>query len=359
MNRNAIALALSLLVGPALAPGAIAQGAPTAITEQEAHAIGVDAYVYFYPLVTMDVTRRQLTNMEPGKEVLKGPMNMFNNATAYPPADFKGVVRPNFDTLYSSAYVDMTREPVVVSVPDTAGRYYLLPMLDMWSDVFASPGWRTTGTGAGNLLVTPPGWRPDLRERFVEEFKLPNGTQRIDAPTPYVWIVGRIKTDGPPDYDAVRKIQAALKITLLSEWGKPPKQPEVKIDPSVDMKTPPKVQVDTMPAAKYFAYAAELLKVNPPHLTDQPVIARMKRTGIEPGAVSSWMPFNYERDGSLTLYFQNESPGKDKEVNWLPAPKGPFNLAMRLYAPKSEALTGKWNPPAITSVPGLPNLTAQ
>jgi hypothetical protein len=253
----------------------------------------------------------------------------------------------------------MTREPVVVSVPDTAGRYDLLPMLDMWSDVFASPGWRTTGTGAGNLLVTPPGWRPDLRERFVEEFKLPNGTQRIDAPTPYVWIVGRIKTDGPPDYDAVRKIQAALKITLLSEWGKPPKQPEVKIDPSVDMKTPPKVQVDTMPAAKYFAYAAELLKVNPPHLTDQPVIARMKRTGIEPGAVSSWMPFNYERDGSLTLYFQNESPGKDKEVNWLPAPKGPFNLAMRLYAPKSEALTGKWNPPAITSVPGLPNLTAQ
>ena len=109
------------------------------------------------------------------------------------------------------------------------------------------------------------------------------GTQRIDAPTPYVWIIGRTKTDGPPDYDAVHKIQAGYKITPLSDWGKTPKPVEVKIDPSVDMKTPPKVQVDTMPAGKYFAYAAELLKLHPPHLTDEPIIAQMKRIGIEPG----------------------------------------------------------------------------
>jgi hypothetical protein len=466
----------------------MAQGTAPAITEAEAHAIAVDAYVYFYPLVTMDVTRRQFTNVELGKELGKGPMNTFNNVPEYPPADFKGVVRPNFDTLYSIAYLDMTKEPVVVSVPDTNGRYYLLPMLDMWSDVFASPGWRTTGTQAGNFLVTPPGWRPDLRDRFVEEFKLPKDTQRIDAPTPYVWIIGRTKTDGPSDYDAVHKIQAGFKVTLLSEWGKPAKPAEVKIDPNVDMKTPPKIQVDTMPAGKYFAYAAELLKVNPPHITDEPIIARMKKIGIELGksfeidkvlpavrkalesapeagqklmewkvptlarvanywsmntdtmgvygnyylkraivaqvglganlpddaiyplslgdetgkplegankytlhfdagatppvnafwsvtlydpegfqvpnslnrfAVSSWMPFKHNADGSLDIYFQNESPGKDKEATWLPAPKGAFNLTMRLYAPKSEALTGKWNPPPVTRVQGLPSLTAQ
>ena len=68
-------------------------------------------------------------------------------------------------------------------------------------------------------------------------------------------------------------------------------------------------------------------------------------------AVSSWMSFKYGQDGSLDLYFQNISPGADKETNWLPAPKGPFNLTMRLYAPKSEALTGKWNPPPVMKRP--------
>ena len=171
---------------------------------------------------------------------------------------------------------------MIVSVPDTGGRYYLLPMLDMWTDVFASPGWRTTGTQAGNFLVAPPGWRPDLRDGS-SKIQAAEGHPAHRCADAYVWIIGRTKTDGPPDYDAVHKIQAGYKVTPLSEWGKAPKPVEVKIDPSVDMKTPPKIQVDTMPAGKYFAYAAELLKLNPPHLTDEPIIAQMKRIGIEPG----------------------------------------------------------------------------
>ena len=361
-------------------------------------------------------------------------------------------------------------------------------MLDMWSDVFASPGWRTTGTTAANYLVAPPGWRPDLRDKFIDEYKLPKDTQLINAPTPYVWIIGRIKTDGPPDDDAVNKIQAGLKLTPLTEWGKASKPVEQKIDASVDMKTPPKIQVDTMQGGPYFAYAAELLKLQPPHVTDEPILARMKRIGIEPGksfdiarldpsvrkaieaapeaaqklmewktptlarvannwsmntdtmgvygnyylkraivaqvglganlpedaiyplnlgdeggrpldgankysihfdkdamppanafwsitlydpegfqvgnslnrfAVSSWMPFKYNADGSLDLYFQNENPGNGKDSNWLPAPKGPFNLTMRLYAPKLEALTGKWNPPPIVKTQATLGPSAQ
>jgi hypothetical protein len=254
----------------ALAVPALAE---TPLTEQQAHAIGVEAYLYFYPLITMDVTRKQFTNFEPGKEIGRGPMNAIWNVPAYPPASDKGVVRYNFDTLYSVGWLNMTMEPMVVSVPDTGGRYYLLPMLDMWTDVFASPGWRTTGTQAGNFLLTPPGWSGDV----------PAGMTPISASTPIVWIIGRTKTDGPPDYDAVHKIQAGYKVTPLSQWGKAPVPPTATIDPSVDMKTPPKVQVDTMSAEKYFAYAAELLKVIPPHITDQPILAQLKQIGFESG----------------------------------------------------------------------------
>jgi hypothetical protein len=244
-----------------------------AITEEAARAIGVDAYLYFYPLISMDITRRQSTNIEAGKEFGKGPMNTFVNVPAFPPADLRLVVRVNFDTLYSIAWLDLTKEPQIVSVPDTDGRFYLMPMLDMWTDVFASPGWRTTGTQAANFLLTPPGWSGAV----------PDGSTRIDAPTPYVWIIGRTKTDGPADYDAVHKVQAGYKVTPLSSPGNPARAVTVTIDPSVDMKTPPKVQADTMPAAKYFAYGAELLKLHPPHITDGPIIAQMKRIGIEPG----------------------------------------------------------------------------
>ena len=267
-------ITLAALLGTALAVGALpAARAADAISEQEAHAIGVEAYVYFYPLVTMDLTRRQLTNGGPEASPIQGPMNTFVNIGAYPTADMKVVVRPNFDTLYSSAWLDLTKEPVIVSVPDTGGRYYLLPMLDMWTDVFASPGWRTTGTQAAKFLVAPPGWTGSV----------PEGVTRIDSPTPYVWIIGRTKTDGPADYDAVHKIQAALKVTSLSQWGKPAQPVTAAFDPSVDMKTPPKAQVDTMPAAKYFAYAADILKQQPPHLTDQPIVARMRRIGLVVG----------------------------------------------------------------------------
>jgi hypothetical protein len=150
------------------------------LTTDEAQAIGIEAYLYFYALVSMDITRRVATNLPPGKMPGFGPHNMFHSFREYPAGDFKSVVRPNFDTLYSSAFLDLTDGPVVVSVPDTGGRYYLLPMLDMWTDVFASPGWRTTGTQAADYLVTPPGW-----SRAV-----PSGMTRISAPTPYVWIIG-------------------------------------------------------------------------------------------------------------------------------------------------------------------------
>src|SRR5271166_4448215 len=229
-----VRFAFAALFGIALVGGSLptARAAET-ISEEDAHSIGVAAYVYFYSLVTMDITRKQLTNVAKPDGVA-APVNAFANIPEYPPANMKVVVRPNFDTLYSSAWLDLTKEPMVVSVPDTHGRYYLLPMLDMWTDVFASPGWRTTGTEAGDYAVVPPGWSGSL----------PAGVVRIDAPTPYVWIIGRTKTDGPADYEAVHKIQAGFKITPMSRWGMQPEPAVGAVDPSVDMKTPPKITVD-------------------------------------------------------------------------------------------------------------------
>ena len=456
-------LSAIMLTGASIALSAAAQSAST----EETQTIVQEAYIYLYPLITMDVTRRQAINSDPKTNPTGGPANAFSHIRAFPKADFRAVVRPNFDTLYSSAWLDLTEGPVVVSNADTGGRYFLLPMLDMWTDVFAAPGKRTNGTGAANFALVPPGWSGHL----------PQGVERIDAPTPYVWIIGRTQTNGVKDYNAVHKVQDGYKITLLADWGKSPRVIEQKIDTSVDVKTEPRKLVNEMPAVDYFKYGAELMKLNPPHLTDWSVIARVKRIGLEPGKsfdaskvsadvlangasaglkfmqekvptlariANGWQmntdtmgvygnyyikraivamiglganqpedaiyplnvgdvdgkpvmaenkhilhfskdelppvgafwsltmydadgfqvanPLNrfaigdrdrlkYNPDGSLDLYVQNESPGPDKEANWLPAPKsGQLGITMRLYAPMPQALDGRWNPPAIKRV---------
>ena len=273
--RGFISAAAAILAAVASLGGSMsmAQTSTAGLPTAEIEAIAVEAYVYLYPLVTMDVTRRQSINAEPGKIVGHAPANMFAHIRAYPGADFRGVVRPNFDTLYSSCWLDLTEEPMIVSAPDTDGRYYLMPMLDMWSDVFAAPGKRTSGTQAIRYAVVGPKWQGTL----------PEGIERIQAPTPYVWIIGRTQTNGPKDYDAVHKVQDGFTVTPLSQWGKTPTTPMAKIDPTVDMKTPPLDQVNSMPAARYFAYGLELMAKHPSHVSDWSQIARLRRIGLEPG----------------------------------------------------------------------------
>jgi hypothetical protein len=250
-----------------------AQAAP--ISEQEAYEIGVEAYVYAYPLVTMELTRRQVTNVErTGRTPGRGPMNSLIHLRAYPDGAYRDVVRPNFDTLYSMAWLDLEREPMIISMPDNQGRYYLAPLLDMWSEVFAAPGSRTTGNGARNFAVVAPGWHGTL----------PVGVERIDAPTPVVLMAERTQTNGVTDYAAVHTFQDGMRVTPLSLWGKPASTPEAgPIDASVDMKTPPMKQVNALTAVDFYRTAARLMGQYAPHQTDYEILARMKRIGLEPG----------------------------------------------------------------------------
>ena len=249
---------------------------PFAACEESPEQIAYDAYLYAYPLVLMDVTMRQMTNVTaPDPDHGRAPINQFCHAQTFPPVEFQAVARPTFDTLYSTAWLDLGSEPIILSLPDTNNRYYLMEMLDMWSDVFDSPGFRTTGTGPGNFAITGPQWKG----------KLPKDVIELHAPTPFVWIIGRTQTNGKQDYEAVHAIQDKYLLTPLSRWVNPHRRPKPvpPIDPNVDDKTPPITQVEQMDGLTFFTRFSEVLKKNSPHANDYPILHRMKAIGIEPG----------------------------------------------------------------------------
>jgi hypothetical protein len=436
------------------------------VSRQLAHDLGVEAYIYGYPLVLMDATRRLGTNVPKAGENA-APINQIGAKRTFPDDTFTTVVSPNADTLYSFAFLDLAKEPMVLSVPEMGNRYYLMEMLDAWTNVFASPGTRTTGSGKADFALVGPKWSGSL----------PAGVQEINCPTNLVWIIGRTQTNGQSDYAAVHAIQDQYKLTPLSAFGKSYTAPDnVPVMDSVDMKTPPVEQVFQMDATTFFGRLNTLMQDNPPFAADGETLKRFAAIGVAPGrpfdlkalnpdvasgletsvrdgkakivaeaanphgkAINGWefmnnvgrygtdylwravvglvglganlpedavyprstkdsngQPFSganryeiqfakgqlppvgafwsitmynsnqffaknpigryaigdrdklkFNNDGSLTLYLQNESPGKDKESNWLPAPKDSFNLLMRLYWPKKEILDGIWSPPAV------------
>ncbi|MGY6214488.1 DUF1254 domain-containing protein [Methylolobus aquaticus] len=441
--------------------------------EKAALAAGTEAVVYGLPLVIMDLTQRKSTNVS-RPEAFSAPVNQFAHVRVFPDASFKDVVRANVDTLYSVAWLDVSREPMVLSVPDTKGRYYLMPMLDAWTNVFASPGKRTTGTKPGRFAITGPGWAGPL----------PKGVQQIKAPTAMVWIIGRTQTNGPKDYPAVHAIQNGYRLVPLSAFGNGRyRAPDAPVNAAVDMKTPPVDQLKAMSSAAFFDRLAALLKANPPPTSETGMLAKLAAIGIVPGekfdpgkldpavakgleqalpatlakleaaaketgapvngwrvtpmnvgnfgsdygtravialmglganlpqdaiypsaftdgagapltganryvihfangatppvdafwsltlydaqsffvpnpinryAISSWMPLKKNNDGSIDIHVQHQSPGKDKESNWLPAAAGPFNVTLRMYWPSTKApsmLDRSWTPPAITPMP--------
>ncbi|MHC8387358.1 DUF1254 domain-containing protein [Pseudomonas sp. MDT2-39-1] len=171
--------------------------------------------------LTLAVTVVLPLDSQAQSKVISQEANAFVTVPQYPSEDFKAVVQSNVDTLYSIAWLDLTKEPQVITAPDTAGRLYVLPMLDMWSDVFASPGGYATGTQSSEFVVTPPGWTGTV----------PAGLNHLPAPTPFVWVVGRTDVSGAVDYAMVNRIQAGYTVTPLSQIDKRTEQvdPEIAI----------------------------------------------------------------------------------------------------------------------------------
>lgn len=456
-------LSLSTLAGKALAfddPIMALEGATDDL------ALASDAYVFGYPLVTMEMTRRVMTNVAEPKGT-RAPMGSIIKLRQYPDASFRDVTAPNADTLYTTAFFDVGDEPWVLDQPDMGERYFLLPLLSGWTDVFEVPGSRTTGGARQTFLITGPGWNGTV----------PDGMKQLKSPTAMVWLLGRIYCTGTPeDYAAVHALQDAFKLQPLSTWGKD-FTPAGKVDPSVDMKTPVRDQVNALPLRDYFTLLADLMKRNPPAEADAPALAGFARIGLVAGKnydpsvlgdhgasevpklsfdrmklhfldsddikrINGWSytvkagvygtdylqralvtaiglganrpqdaiyptslkpgliedydgkhnyvirfekgklppvrgfwsltmydeqmffvanPINrysmslrtnpvLEADGSLVIYVQNESPGKDREANWLPAPKGKFHLMLRLYWPDENSpsiIDGSWTIPAV------------
>lgn len=458
--KNMLILMLAML----LAIPCLAQPAAK-MSEQEALKLGTEAYIYGYPLITMDMTRRVMTNVT-NVTALKAPMGQFVNAREYPTPAFQDVTAPNADTLYSVAWLDLSKEPYILHVPDEQGRYYLMPILSTWTDVFTDPGTRTTGTEAHDFAIVGPHWQGTL----------PKGVIAYQSPTDIVWVLGRTYCTGTPeDYQAVHAIQDQYSLTPLSFYGKPYTPPSGTVDANIDMKTPVRNQVNNLDAEAYFSKLAMLLQDNPPAAADAPMVAKLAKLGIVPGqpfdinqldpaaakglaqavkagqeqilayaknagktangwvfstqtglygtnylqrAFITWVglganrpqdaiypatkvdsngkplngtnkyvihfakgetppvkgfwsltlynkqlffaanPLNryslsprnslrYNADGSLDLYIQHDSPGSEKESNWLPAPEGDFILMFRFYWPKDTIINGNWNPPAV------------
>lgn len=234
--------------------------------------IASEAYIYGYPLVLVDVIRETLTNVSaPGENA--APMNHFCNRRTFP-NPLTALESANADTLTSIAFLDLARDPIILSLPDMDSRYYFMPLLDAWTNIFATLGTRTTGNVEGAYAITGPKWSGELPAR----------AQQIKSPTDMVWIIGRTQTNGRRDYASVHEIQDKYKLTSLSAFGKAYPSPRSSpVSLRVDMKTPPVDQVAHMNARTFFNRMNSVMKNNSPSPEDSKAIQRFAIIGVAPG----------------------------------------------------------------------------
>jgi hypothetical protein len=238
----------------------------------DAAAAAADGFVFGYPLVLTNRIRAWMTAVQaPDSSRMCAPSNRFVHARAVPEAT---AGQPRAGVLRSSAWLDLGATPVVLSVPETHGRFYALSLVDLWTDVFASVGARTTGTGGGSYVIVGPSWGGTT---------LPAGALPIRAPTRMARIAGYTQVDGDGGYSGAHAVQDDYELKPLIEGLA---SREVVERPAV--RTPPIVQVEQMDAPTFFSELAAQMRDNPPRLEDRAIVDRMRRLGLLPDGDLSW-----------------------------------------------------------------------
>jgi len=232
------------------------QGLP----EQQAYEIGVKAYIFSYPFVLLDRIKEDFS------------VNQLRHSQRLANPSFRGGGHPNVDTLYSNAWLDLASEPMLLSMPDTNGRYFIVQFMDAWTETFAAPGSRTIGTKTAQFAIVGPNW----------EGQLPSDVQTLKSPTNGVWMLGRIQTNGESDYAEVNAIRQRMRLVPLSKWRR---EEEVQSIPprAIQPQVTPAMQIANMDAVKYFETFASALKHNQPHAEDGAMVEELKKIGIEVG----------------------------------------------------------------------------
>ena len=207
MNIFSCSLLILLLLIPFTTAISTTEGDYQAV-ENDSYTIGVQAYIYGLAPVMMQRTENLFVT-KPGMG--HALVNQMGYSTHLVNASFTDVVSPNTDTLYNIAWLELGKEPIVLHVPDTNGRYYVQQMLDAYTNTFNSVGQRTTGTVEGDFAIVGPGWNSSL----------PTGFQVIKSPTNTVWIIGRILVKGESNLPNVLALQKQFTLTPLTQYGKP------------------------------------------------------------------------------------------------------------------------------------------
>lgn len=233
------------------------------------------AFVYGYPLVMMNETRAAMLTGT-------GTVNQLMHNQEFPDHSFRNVVRPNNDTLYSSAWLDLAAEPLILSVPDTAGRYYVMPFMDAYTNVFATVGKRETGTAAGSYMLLGPDWKGAV----------PDGLTAIRAPTNMVWMIGRIQTNGREDIANVAQLQRGFALYRLSQW------PTGRSSPALLRSTSKKAReldpydtLNSISAESFFTEMVRLMGHYPPPASDAETLDSLRDLGIAAGQEFSLASF--------------------------------------------------------------------